>query len=94
MFHFATFLVSVLGIYSSVWPSAVQAKMLADCTFDGMANTAGELEALAFTAKLGPYKNLSHSCVVKTSKRNHFLHAKAKRNKQSEGKKKISLQWT
>ena len=77
----------VLAICSLVLPIAVQAKMSAECTFGGMSQNLDDQKMQAtFTVKLPSYQNVSHSCVVKTNERNHFLHVKAKRNKESNGK--------
>ena len=90
MLYSVALLFPVLTIYSLAWPFGVQAKMFADCTFGGMSQAVGDQKMAAtsatFSGKLASYQNLSHSCVVKTKERNHFLHVKAKRNKQSKGK--------
>ena len=87
MLYSVAFLFPVLTISSLAWSFGVEAKMFADCTFGGMSQAVGDQKmAATFSGKHAFYQNLSHSCVVKTKERNHFLHVKAKRNKQSKGK--------
>ena len=87
---FAVFLLSVLALCSSKMLFAVQASMLTECTFGETADDVDSQKITAtFSAKLAPYRNLSHLCVVKVSELDHFLCVKAKRNTQLKGKKKI-----
>ena len=89
---FPAVLLSIFAVCGIEWPSAVQARKFANCNFKIIENTTGtqRLKAI-FSAKLPPYQNLSHSCVVKANESNHFLRVKAKRNKQPKGKKKIAF---
>ncbi|XP_068679150.1 uncharacterized protein [Montipora foliosa] len=83
---FPAVLLSIFAVCGLEWPSAVQARKFANCNFKITENTTGtqRLKAI-FSAKLPPYQNLSHSCVVKANESNHFLRVKAKRNKQPKG---------
>ncbi|KAJ7365361.1 hypothetical protein OS493_005467 [Desmophyllum pertusum] len=89
MQYLAAFLFTVL-IYSLVCPIVVQAKLLADCTFEQMQSrtlSGQNMSALSmkFSGQLPSKRNASHhSCVVKTDNRNSLLYLRAKRNKESK----------
>ena len=89
MLCFVAILLTVLAIYSSVSQFEARAEMFADCTFEMTNVISDQRMATTFISKLASYQNLSHSCVVKTHDRNHFLRVKAKRNKKAKGKSEI-----